>query len=164
MPRISGTTYPLTRPAMPVALAATPEPLATLTYSFDPTLPTAKDRVRDAIGDRDPAEWLRSNEEIEARLFQLADELLTVVVMAEGLAAEYARRIDSYSESGGVSVRWSKRVETWLEIAKAGRAQIAEATATGTTATINTAAIRVGPGGYDSEYVRGWTARNWFTE
>lgn len=119
--------------------------------TFDLTLPTIKDRMRAALGDRDvPDGALRQDEEYYAQLAISGDEALATAVMAEGLAVEYARRVDAFSESGGISVRWGERVKTWLALAKAIRDSYVVSHASG---GVDAVAIRAG-GFVTSEYVR----------
>lgn len=140
--------------------------------TFDNTLPTPKDRMRAAVGDRDvPANALRQDEEYEAVWVQQGgDERLATAVVAEGLAAEYAQRVDAFAESGGISVRWGERVKTWLALA-AGLREALAASATGAGAGMVTAVlVRPPEGGWDSEYVRAcplpaWGGgRTWWSE
>jgi hypothetical protein len=134
--------------------------------TFSNGLETPTDRMRAALGDRDTTNPLRQDEEYEANLALAGDELLATAVMAEGLAAEFAQRVDAYSESGGISVRWSERVKTWLALAAAIRAGLAAAVDTSSLATVSAVAVRAN-GGWTSEYVRGcspWGGRPWFTE
>jgi len=133
--------------------------------SFSTGLETATDRMRAALGDRDCTHPLRQDEEYEANLALAGDELLATAVMAEGLAAEFAQRVDAYSESGGISVRWSERVKTWLALAKGIRDGLAAAIGGGQLATVEAVAVRAN-GGCGSEYVRPCVGcgPTWFTE
>jgi hypothetical protein len=152
-------------PAATAQLATGPAPASatTLTYTFDPLLTTDKDWVRAAIGDRDMTDPLRSDQEIDATIALDGDRLLATATLAEGLAAEYARRVDSFSESGGISVRWGERVRTWLALAAGIRASSA---ATGGTGAVEGIAVRLDGGVYVGEYARGCTpcGGTWFTE
>jgi len=142
--------YPVA--AAPMAFAA-PATQSTLTYTFDPTKQTPKDRVRAAIGDRGPDDWQRSDEEIVATVdLEGGDEILATAVLCEELAAEYAKRIDSYSESGGISVRWGERIRTWLALAENLRK--AYETAAAAQGGVAGALVRPGADGWGSEYVR----------
>lgn len=122
-----------------------------MTASFSPTLDTAKDRMRDALGDRDvPDGALRQDEEYVARLSLAGSEALATAQMAIGLASEFAQKPDSYSESGGISVRWSERIKTWLALADT--LQKALATTAGAGGGVSGQMVRVPDGGYPSEY------------
>jgi hypothetical protein len=137
-----------------------------MTATFALTLDTAKDRMRAALGDRDvPENALRQDEEFYAQLAISGDEAVATAVMAEGLAAEYAQSPDSFSESGGISVRWSERVKTWLALAAGIRTGLAaEAAASG---AVSAQMVRVPDGGWQSEYVRGCLpgcGRAWYTD
>lgn len=85
--------------------------------TFDPNLPTAKDRIRRLLGDADVANALRQDEDYVAAIALYPDEAEAAAFVAEGLAAEFARRPDSISDEG-TSLRWGERVKTWLELAK----------------------------------------------
>ena len=146
---------PVPPPGYPVAATAlaAPAPQTTLTYTFDPLLGTPTDRVRAAIGDRGPDDWQRSDEEIVATVdLEGGDEILATAVLCEELAAEYAKRIDSYSESGGISVRWGERIRTWLALAENLRK--AYETAAAAQGGVAGALVRPGADGWGSEYVR----------
>lgn len=152
LPPAVASPYLAVAPLAGIAAGATVSP--TLTYTFDPSLALPRDRVRAAIGDRDMADPLRSDQEVDATVaFCGEDELLATAVLAEGLAAEYARRVDSYSESGGISVRWGERIRTWLVLAENLRAAINAATIDAGSGGVDAVAVRLGAGGWVSEYV-----------
>lgn len=93
--------------------------------TYDATLPTAKDRIRSALGDIDIANALRSDEAIVAVVAANGEPLATAV-LAEGLAAEYAQLPDSLS-TGGTSLTWRERVKWWRELAARIRGELATA-------------------------------------
>lgn len=138
-----------------------------MTATFDLTLSTPTDRMRAAVGDRDvPDNALRADEEYEAT-YALAggDERLAIAIVAEGLAAEYCQRVDSFSESGGISVRWGDRVKTWLALASGIRDSLAAGATAGSGMTA-AVLVRVPDGGWASQYVRECGpcgGRSWFT-
>lgn len=99
-----------------------------MAFTFDPTLPTAVDRLRRALGDT-TAPGLRTNEEVAATLARYPDEALALAVLAEGLAVEFAQKPDSISDEG-TTVTWRDRVKTWLAIASGARTLAALASAT----------------------------------
>lgn len=142
-----------------------------MTATFDLTLATSTDRMRAAVGDRDvPDGALRQDEEYEATyLLAGGDERLATALVAEGLAAEYCQRVDAFSESGGISVRWGERVKTWLALAQGIRDGLAAGSAA--AGAVSAAMVRVPDGGWPSEYARscgvptGWgCARTWWTD
>lgn len=102
-----------------------------MTFSFDPTLATAADRLRRGLGDT-VAPGLRSNEEYAATLVRYPDEALALAVMAEGLAVEYAQQPDSISDEG-TTITWRERVRTWLALAKSARSLTVTTTTTMTS-------------------------------
>jgi len=105
-----------------------------VSFTFNATLPTATDRLRRGLGDA-VAPGLRSNEEYAATLIRYPDEALSLAVMAEGLAVEYAQQPDSISDEG-TTITWRDRVKTWLALAGSARALVASTVAvTTSTAT-----------------------------
>lgn len=91
-----------------------------MAFTYSPQLLTARDRVRHAVGDTDPAAPLREDATIDAFLV-IAGEDGAVAALAEGLAAEFARKPDSIG-SDGSSISWRERVKTWLAVAQQARA------------------------------------------
>lgn len=103
------------------------------TFTYANNLPTDRDWLRWRLDDvgkilnevGDPI-WLRANEELDAVLIQYpADRRLAAAELAESMAAEQAKRVDSFTDEDGNSARWSTRVSALLAIAKSLRAQIA---------------------------------------
>lgn len=84
--------------------------------SYDPTLPTEKDRLRQIVGDVSIPE-LRTDDEYEAVLSSYPFTY-AVVVICESLASQYAVLPDEYDEQGRIRVSWRNRGASWLEIAK----------------------------------------------
>lgn len=104
-----------------------------MSATFDPTLPTHKDHIRLLLGDIHNSgtagvveNALREDEVIEALLTQCSFSE-TVARLADSLVAEFGQRPDSYSESGGLSIKWSERVQTWKELAQKARAGLIQA-------------------------------------
>ena len=86
----------------------------TATYSGDPTT-TPLDKVRFLLGDTNVSAALASDEEIGAVLVDQANPYVAVVIMAEALAAKYARKMDL--TVGGTSVRYSQIMDQFLRMA-----------------------------------------------
>lgn len=129
-----------------------------MTATFDATAQTDKDWIRRQIGDAIglPDGALRQDEEIYAVLVRHdGDKFLAMAELAAGLAVEFAEKPDSFSESGGVSVRWGERVKQWNAVALIGRTQAALSTS---GMAVSLATTRGGDDG-TSEYVR----ETWFT-
>ena len=80
-----------------------------MTWSFDDSLATAKDRVRDLIGDIDSSNPILSDESIAVYLSggsdEQASERLAAASAMEKIANRYAYRATQISE-GGASVNW----------------------------------------------------------
>ena len=145
-----------------------------MAFSYDISLFTALDRVRHALGDVDATAPLRDDETIEAVLLLTGTtptatvvtdaETLAVIDLASALAVEYARKPDSFSKAGGISVSWRERVKAWQTLASSLRASLASA-----ATVMGTAAASIGvyreDGTVVSEYVRDYgPGRTWFTE
>lgn len=95
-----------------------------MSATYDPTLASALDRVRFAVGDIDVVDTgdgspaLKPDEEYLAVLAVEDTEQGAVATMAMALAAQVMQDPDSYSESGGISLKWSERIKTWLKISE----------------------------------------------
>lgn len=91
-----------------------------MTWSFDDSLPTAKDRVRVLIGDTDAADQLLSDEAIAMYLpggtLAKASDRLAAAECATAIAAKFIRKANSLSEGGG-SVNWGDRAKAYRELA-----------------------------------------------
>lgn len=83
--------------------------------AYDPTLPTARDRMRFTLGDIS-ADPLRTDATYDALLAQF-DEPTATALLAESLASEYAQNPSSVNV-GGVSVSYSSLVSQWQTVAK----------------------------------------------
>ena len=110
-----------------------------MAWSYDPALPTARDRARLAIGDTDGANQLRQDETIDA-LVAAHGEAEATARLAEGLATQFGRQPGSVAIPGGPTVSWGDRVRAWTALAGAMRT----AAAVGTAATVSTGAARDG--------------------
>lgn len=97
-----------------------------MSFSFDETLPTTKDRVRAVIGDTNSAAPLRSDEAIAATLALYAGTASpvtdTVAFLALSLANEYRTRPDRVALADGSSYSWADRVKGWDQLARDIRA------------------------------------------
>jgi hypothetical protein len=99
-----------------------------MSATFDPTLPTQRDHIRLALGDKhanptagaitDP---LLQDATIDALLDSLG-YVQALAQLADSLATEYAQRPDEYREAGGQGFKWSERVKSWREVASMARA------------------------------------------
>jgi len=84
--------------------------------TYDPTLPTSKDKVRLLIGDNDPASFQMQDEEIGFFISSENGNLYGAAASAcRALAAHYARLADTVVES--VSVFNAARRESYLKLA-----------------------------------------------
>jgi hypothetical protein len=94
------------------------DPLIPQTFTFDITLPTARDRMRMALGDTDPSNPIRYNETYDSMLAYWEDETIATAKMARAFASQFGRDPSSVSIPGGPSVSYASRVPTWLDLAK----------------------------------------------
>lgn len=138
-----------------------------MSFSYDETLPTAKDRIRHMLGDT-AAPGLRSDETIQALLVSTS-EVETTAILAEGLAVEYAQQPDSVSIPGGPTVSFRSLISTWLDVAKRARASIEETVVAGVSMTITPKRYDI-PDPPSGEYTREWPSiyypspDTWFTK
>lgn len=93
--------------------------------SYDPTLPTIRDRIRHTLADTNMTTPLRQDEEYEAVIGLHTEWKLAAADMAESLANQFAQEVDTFGESGGVSVSWKERVGAWQATARRLRAEVA---------------------------------------
>lgn len=133
--------------------------------SYNNTLPTNKDWVRWKLADTgaeideetNQPIWLRQDEEVSAVLVIYPDRRIAAAELAESIAAELSRRVDSYTSEDGMAVRWSERVKTLLAVAKQLRADVAAeaaAGAAGTPAAFGSTEARRAGDADQAEYVR----------
>lgn len=87
-----------------------------MAFTYDPTLPTARDRIRHATGDT-VAPGLRPDETIDALLAQMTEPEATATI-AEGLASEFALKPTSINIPGGPAVSYSDRVKQLYALAR----------------------------------------------
>jgi hypothetical protein len=105
--------------------------------TFDTALPTARDRMRYAVGDTDVAAAPLEQDETYDAVLALYGESLGTAVIAEALASRFAKEPDSISDDTG-SVRWSERVKTWIAVANRYRAGGATSGSTGASSIVLT--------------------------
>ena len=85
-----------------------------MTWTYDPTLATDKDRVRFLIGDTDTTDQQLANEEITYLLTVQSNVMLAAANAASGLAAKYARKADT--SIGDLSISASQRAAAYLAL------------------------------------------------
>ena len=111
--------------------------------TYDPTLASARDRLRFALGDTNVAAPLEADTTYDAAI-AWHGEAGALRAMAEGLASRFAQKPDRISD-GDFSVSWGERVKAW-------RALVSGSGAPGTAGTVQaTRGDEV-----TSEYVRTW--------
>ena len=87
-----------------------------MSFSYNPALPTDKDKVRLFIGDTNSADVLLQDEEIAALLAMFGSVAIASVKACNSIAAKYARYADQ--ETGDISVRYSQIAATYRELAQ----------------------------------------------
>lgn len=113
-----------------------------MSASYDPTLPSAQDRMRQLLGDTNvsPAESaLIPDETYQARLTEHGETLATAI-LAESLAARFGQEPTSVG-SDGETYNWSDRAKTWLELAARLRDTLAAAAVAGASSAGQTARV-----------------------
>lgn len=81
-----------------------------MSWSYDPTLATDRDKIRRLIGDVITGQQLLSNEEITAALAQESTVTLAAALCCEWLAAQYAREVDVQIGSGSSNAEGLKKL------------------------------------------------------
>ena len=125
--------------------------------TYDPSLPTARDRMRQVLGDTDvdpDSDALLPDETYDARLEEHGETLATAI-LAESLAARYGQEPDAVSVGGQVQVSWRDRCRTWLELAKRLRS-VAASAVTAASATLGSTRPRRPGEDEHTEYWREW--------
>lgn len=91
-----------------------------MTFSYDPSLITSKDKVRFRIGDTDSSVAAQSrleDEEIQATVAAQSSFPEAVALCCEALAAKYMRQADS-KQAASLKVSYASRVTNLLDLAK----------------------------------------------
>lgn len=81
-----------------------------MSWTYDSTLATDRDKVRRLIGDVITAQQLLSNEEITAALAQESTVATAAALCCEWLAAQYARDVDVQIGSGSSNAEGQKKL------------------------------------------------------
>ncbi len=85
-----------------------------MTWSYDPTLASDRDKVRFEIQDTETSDQLFSDEEIDARLAVASSINATVIDLAKRLMLRFARLVDT--TVGKVSESASQRYQAYKDI------------------------------------------------
>ncbi len=86
-----------------------------MAWTYDPALPTDKDKVRFHIGDTDETDQLLQNEEIEYLLNETTNVLLAASRAAKAIAAKFARQADK--AVGDLRVSLSQKSQAYFTLA-----------------------------------------------
>lgn len=87
-----------------------------MTFTYDPTLATDRDRVRFLLGDRDATDPHMTDEEIEATLVVTPDPLMAASQCCQALAASYAFLVNQRQEE--LAVNYSDLFEHFTRLAE----------------------------------------------
>lgn len=87
-----------------------------MSWSYDPSQPTSRDRVRRLLGDVNPSDQLVQDEEIDYVLTQFPNPYLAAADLARGLAAEMSRDVSFSFE--GVSIQAQQRAASFIKLAE----------------------------------------------
>jgi len=86
-----------------------------MTWSYDPSLPTDKDKVRFRTGDTDETDQLLQDEEINYLLSETTNVLLAASRAAKAIAAKFARQADK--SVGSLSISLSQKAQAYMALA-----------------------------------------------
>jgi len=88
-----------------------------MSYTYDPSQISLRDKARFYVGDTDIAKPLLNDEEFDATLgaFEYNVALATIL---ESLANKFSSLPDEYDESGRVKLSWKNRGSAWMANAK----------------------------------------------
>lgn len=84
--------------------------------TFDPSLASAKDRIRFRTADTQPGEMLVKDETIAGLLTYHGDETKALRAVAQHLLAHFGKQVDSAQLGDGVGFTWKERMAIWREI------------------------------------------------
>jgi hypothetical protein len=87
-----------------------------MSWIYDPSLSTDKDRARFYIGDTDQEDILLSDEEITALLEVEGSPLRAAIVALEHLAAKFSRQVDT--NNTGLALSASQRAQAFAQRAQ----------------------------------------------
>jgi hypothetical protein len=87
-----------------------------MSFSYDTSLATSKDRVRFAIGDTDKDDPQFSNEEITALLTIYGSVTVTASAAARALSAKYSREADKWV--GDLKILASQKARAYKDLAE----------------------------------------------
>lgn len=85
-----------------------------MTWSYDESEPTSRDRVRGRVGDIDTRSQLLPNETIDAILVTHVDETATAVECVRRILAKLARDIDT--SGAGMNVTRSQKTQHYRDL------------------------------------------------
>lgn len=128
--------------------------------SYDPTLPTIRDRIRSIVGD---TAGIETDETFPDSTYDAVIELhanwkLAAAEMAEKVAVSIEQDPTSYTATGDMSVGWGDRTRSLRAVATRLRAEAAEEDQTTLTGIVSSQLERPG-GSHHAEYHRTW--RGW---
>jgi len=93
--------------------------------SFNPALPTLRDRIRIQVGDTNVASEIYPDATYDAAISQYSDWKLAMASMAEAVAVAIEQDVSSFSAGGDLSVSWSDRTRSLRALALRLRQEVA---------------------------------------
>ena len=106
-----------------------------MTWSYDPTLPTDKDKIRFYAEDTDPDDQLKSDEEIATLRTDIGANLFRVAaVLARSIALKVGRRPTITRLTAGIDA--DQQYQHWMQLAKELDAKAGTIGATGSSSGI----------------------------
>ena len=86
-----------------------------MSFTYDPTLATDRDKVRLFIGDTDSTQPLLQDQEIVSLLAMFGSVTIAAATACKNIAAKFARYADR--NTGDISVKYSQIAETYRKLA-----------------------------------------------
>jgi len=86
-----------------------------MTWSYNTSLATDKDKVRFYIGDTDQTDQLLQDEEISFLLTEMSNVLLAAAHAAKAVAAKFSRQADK--AAGDLRVSLSQKAQAYMSLA-----------------------------------------------
>jgi len=86
-----------------------------MTWSYDSSLTTDKDKVRFYIGDTDQTDQLLQDEELSFLLTEMSNVLLAAAYAAKAIAAKFSRQADK--AVGDLRISLSQKAQAYVSLA-----------------------------------------------
>ena len=117
--------------------------------TYDPALPTTRDKIRLLVGDTDTTAELLPDATYDAAIAAYGETWkLAAAEMAEAVAVAIERQVSSFSAGGEITVGWSDRTRTLRALA----VRLRQEAATDALGAITTVALEREGSGTTPEY------------